>query len=193
MKKIKIIIVVILALQFIQCSSDKKEENVVNQNPVDPNTQTLFVNNQTYKLGINSLPWVVYNYFHINESSTQNNYKKTTFGIVKDVLIDSYATDVIEVNIAHSNTITNINGTYSLTQPENLTTLVPYAICTFKNQQTGSVYGGLISNSNGTITISDNNNGNYKITFNNVVLTKTIDNESMSISGYCERIFNVGY
>lgn len=169
------------AFLLTECSSDDSS-TTNNEGP-------LFVNGVTYQIGTNSSG----NTFNSTMYSSSNNYKTRTFTILRGSSTTPENSESINLIINYPITQSSINGTYDLTVDSNdaIATNSAYTICSLETFN--SSYGGENIFASGSVTIVDNGNNNFKLTFNNANL-KNQDSpttDSRLISGFCQTTFTL--
>lgn len=180
MKKIlNLLIVLTISLLFVKCSNDDESRTNTPEG-------TLFVNGSTFQIGTNSAG-NSYNTSIYTESSV---YRNRTFTILKGNSTTPENSESITFVLYSPKSQANINGTYDLTvnSMDAMSNSTSYSFCSLENFN--HIYGGDYIFASGTVTVVDNGNNNFKLTFNNVVLkNQDSPTDTKTITGYCQATF----
>lgn len=180
MKKIlNLLIVLTISLLFVKCSNDDESRTNTPEG-------TLFVNGSTFQIGTNSAG-NSYNTSIYTESSV---YRNRTFTILKGNSTTPENSESITFVLYSPKSQANINGTYDLTvnSMDAMSNSTSYSFCSLENFN--HTYGGDYIFASGTVTVVDNGNNNFKLTFNNVVLkNQDSPTDTKTITGYCQATF----
>lgn len=180
MKKILNLLFLFTSLFLLtKCSSDDSS-TTNNEGP-------LFVNGVTYQIGTNSSG----NTYNSTMYSSSTNYKTRTFTILRGSSTTPENSESINLTISYPIAQSSINGTYNLTvdATDAIATNSAYSICSLDTFN--STYGGENIFASGTVTVVDNGNNNFKLTFNSVTL-KNQDSpttDTRTIIGFCQTTF----
>ncbi|RTY89820.1 hypothetical protein [Flavobacterium sp. GT3R68] len=175
MKKIyRFLSFLVLAFLFIQCTGEETTSG-----------DTMFVNDVAFPIGANGGIGSFYNSTMFHAGTSTGDYNIRTFTIVKANSTSEEDADTINLSIFYP-VSQSIDGTYNL---DFNSSALPstYAVCVFANS--AETFGDGENAATGTVTITDNGNNNFKIVFNNVVLTKEATGGSKTITGYCAPTF----
>lgn len=175
MKKIyQFLSILVLGFLFIQCTSEETTSG-----------DMLFVNDIAFPIGANGGLGDFHNITMFHAGVDSDDYNLRTFTIVKGNSTSEEDADTINLSIFYP-VSQSIDGTYNL-DFDSAALPSTYALCVFANST--ETFGDGENAATGTVTITDNGNNNFKIVFNNAVLTSETIAGSKTITGYCAPTF----